>query len=166
MEFWANDPTAFEAGIYDVFNSTSIYRDAQGASDSFRDGLERLEKGLAEMEDATLVQIEPVGEESVAFRTTAVQKEGDREISVTLYVVDFRRGNTLARVGAIAPSDLASVDAVLALAQRVDERILRVASRTAPTFSPTAVATTTPVVTTATPTTTATTGTATATALP
>jgi hypothetical protein len=152
VEFWADDPSAFDTGVYDVFNSTSIYRDPKGAEEAFRDGLERLEKGLAEMTDATQVEIEGVGDQSAAFGTTTIQKEGDSEISVTLHVVDFRRGNTLARVGAIAPSALASVDDALALAKRVDERILRVAGQTAPTVSPTAVSTGTPT-TTATPTT-------------
>jgi len=174
VAYRADDPTAFLDGVYRVFSATTVYRDPKGARDSFSHNLERLKKDLAGLEDApqvdaaTLVEIEPVGEESVAFAINTFENLGGDDIPVTLYVVDFRRGNTLAQVGVIAPTALASVDPVLALAKRVDQRILRVASPTAPPVSPTAAATATPATTT-TPTTAATetaTATATATAPP
>jgi hypothetical protein len=145
VEYVSNDPAAFYSGTYDAFSAVSIYQDQEGAIAAFRDGKERLQKELAQLEDSNLVEIPTVGEESVAFVTVTSQEVGGRDIPVSLNVVDFRRGNVLARIGTTAPTALASVDDALRLAQVMDGRILRVAGLTTPTAaSPTASATATP----------------------
>jgi len=85
------------------------------------------------MEDASAVQIPIVGDESVAFVTIASQRIGKRDVSVSLHVIDFRRGNVLARIGATAPTALASVDDALEWAQQLDQRILQAAGQVSPT---------------------------------
>jgi len=144
VEYVSNDPTAFYSGTYDVFSAVSIYQDQEGAIAAFRDGKERLQKELAQLEDSNLVEIPTVGEESVAFVTVTSQEVGGRDIPVSLNVVDFRRGNVLARIGTTAPTALASVDDALSLAQVMDGRILRVAGLISPTASPSASATASP----------------------
>jgi hypothetical protein len=139
VEYISNDPTAFYSGTYDIFGAISLYQDQEGAIAAFRDGKERLQEELAQLEDSNLVEIPTVGEESVAFVTTTSQQMGTSDIPVSLHVVDFRRGNVLGRIGATAPTALASVDDALRLAQVMDGRILRVAGLVTPTAaSPTA----------------------------
>jgi hypothetical protein len=139
VEYVSSDPTAFYNGTYDVFSAVSIYQDQAGAIAAFRDGKKRLQEELAQLEDSKLVEIPTVGEESVAFVATTSQEVSGREIPVSLNVVDFRRGNVLARIGTTAPTALASVDDALTLAQVIDGRILRVAGLVTPTAaSPTA----------------------------
>jgi hypothetical protein len=139
VEYVSSDPTAFYSGTYDVFSAVSIYQDQEGAIAAFRDGKDRLQEELAQLEDSNLVEIPTVGEESVAFVATTSQEVSGRDIPVSLNVVDFRRGNVLARIGTTAPTALASVDDALSLAQVMDGRILRVAGLITPTAaSPTA----------------------------
>ncbi|MDP2948791.1 MAG: hypothetical protein Q8P22_04565 [Chloroflexota bacterium] len=140
VEYRASAPNAFYAGTYDIFNAASIYKDAKGADAAFRNGQERLQESLKELEEAEPVDIPLVGDESLAFVVTSTQKMEDRDISVSLHVVDFRRGNVLVRVGTTAPTALASVDDPLTLARQVDERILRVAGQPSGTSTPTATA--------------------------
>ncbi len=138
VEYAAGDPDAFLSGIYRIFGAVSIYRDQKGAAEAFGVGEGRLQKDLQQMEDAAPVEIPTVADQSVAFVKVANQSIGTRDISISLHVVDFRRGNVLVRIGATAPTALASVDDALRLAERLDERILQVASRISPTASPTA----------------------------
>jgi hypothetical protein len=138
VEYASSDSTALYSGTFDVFGAVSLYQDQKGAAAAFRAGKERLQKGLGELEDANLVEIPTVGDESVAFVTTTSQETGTTDVPVRLYVVDFRRGNVLGRIGATAPTALASVDDALRLAQVMDNRILRVASLISPTARPTA----------------------------
>ncbi|MCJ7510188.1 MAG: hypothetical protein MUP14_04775 [Dehalococcoidia bacterium] len=139
VEYASSDSAALLSGTYDIFGAVSLYQDQEGAVAAFRAGKERLQKELEELEDANLVEIPTVGDESVAFVTTATQEAGTGGVPVSLYVVDFRRGNVLGRTGATAPTALASVDDALRLAQVMDSRILRVASLVSPTASTTAV---------------------------
>jgi hypothetical protein len=138
VEYATSDPEALLGGTYSIFGAVSIYRDQKGASEAFRVGEERLEEDLQELEDAGPVEIPTIGDESVAFVTVGSRNVGTRDMSISLHVVDFRRGNVLVRIGATAATALASVDDALELAQRLDERILRVPDRIAPTASPTA----------------------------
>ena len=138
VEYASNDPEALLSGTYSIFGAVSIYRDQKGASEAFRVGEGRLQEDLRQLEDAAPVEIPTIGDESVAFVTVASQTVGTRDISASLYVIDFRRGNVLVRIGATAATALASVDDALRLAERLDERILRVASQTSPAASPTA----------------------------
>jgi hypothetical protein len=137
-EYASNDPAAILSGTYDVFGAISLYQDQKGAAAAFRTGKETLQEELEQLEDAAPVEIPTVGDESVAFVTTSSQETGTRDISVSLHVVDFRRGNVLGRIGATSPTALASVDDALKLAQVMDRRILRVAGQITPTASPTA----------------------------
>jgi hypothetical protein len=136
VEYVSNDSSAFLRGTYDVFGAVSIYQDQEGAVEAFRAGKERLQKELQQLEDANPVEIPTVGDESVAFVTITSQDMGAGDIPVSLHVVDFRRGNVLGRIGATAPTALASVDDALKLAQVMDARILQVAGRISPTASP------------------------------
>jgi hypothetical protein len=138
VEYASNDPAALLSGTYDVFGAVSIYQDQSGAAAAFRSGKEKLQEELRQLEDAAPADIPTVGEQSLAFVTTTTQQTSTRDISVSLYVVDFQRGNVLARVGATAPTALASVDDALKLAQILDKRILRLAGRISPTASPAA----------------------------
>jgi hypothetical protein len=138
VEYAASDAGAFLTGTYRIFGAVSIYRDQKGAAQAFSAGKERLHEELSKLEDATPVQIPTVGDESLAFVTTATQTVGTTEMSVSLHVVDFRRGNVLVRIGATAPTALASVDDALKRAQLLDTRILQVASEVTPAVSPTA----------------------------
>jgi hypothetical protein len=147
VEYAARDPTAFLSGTFRIFGAVSIYRDQEGATEAFRDGKERLQKELRQLEDAAPVEIATVGDESVAFVTTASQTISGHEMSVSLHVVDFRRGNVLGRIGVTTPTVLASVDEALKLAQRLDERILQVAGQISSTVSPTATHTASPAAT-------------------
>lgn len=137
IEYAATDPWAFLSGTYRVFSVVSLYEDQEGAAEAFRVGEGRLKEELRQLDDAALVEIPTIGEESVAFVTMDTQTIGTRDMSVSLYVVDFLRGNVLARVGATSPTALASVDDAIDFARRLDERILRVASQVSPTVSPT-----------------------------
>ncbi len=138
VTYAAQDPGAFLNGTYRIFGAVSIYQDQKGAAEAFSAGEERLQEELRQLEDAAPVEIPAVADESVAFVTTATQSIGTTDMSVSLHVVDFRRGNVLARIGATAPTALASVDDSLGLAQLLDRRILQVASQTSPAASPTA----------------------------
>jgi hypothetical protein len=138
VEYAASDPEAFLSGTYRIFGAVSIYRDQKGAAEAFRVGEGRLQEELQQLEDAAPVEMFTVGDESLAFVTVASQTIGKRDISVSMHVVDFRRGNALVRIGATAPTALASVDDALELAQRLDERILRFTGRITPTAGPTA----------------------------
>jgi len=138
VTYAAQDPGAFLSGTYRIFGAVSIYRDQKGAAEAFRAGEERLQEELRQLEDAAPVEIPNVADESVAFVTMATQSIGANDVSVSLYVVDFQRGNVLTRIGATAPTALASVDDALRLAERLDEHILRVASQISPTAVPTA----------------------------
>jgi hypothetical protein len=138
VEYASTDSTAFLSGTFDVFGAVSIYQDQKGAAAAFRSGKERLQEELRQLEDAAPVDIPTVGDESVAFVTTTTQTMGTRDVSVSLHVIDFRRGNVLGRIGATAPTALAAVDDALKLAQVLDNRILRVAGLISPTASPTA----------------------------
>jgi hypothetical protein len=137
VEYAASDPSAFLTGTYRYFGAVSLYRDQKGASEAFSAGKDRLHEELNKLEDAAPVQIPTVGDESLAFVTTATQTVNNTDMSVSLYVVDFRRGNVLVRIGATAPTALASVDDALKLAGVLDARILRVASEATPTGSAT-----------------------------
>ena len=140
VEYAASDPEAFLSGTYRIWSAVSIYQDQKGVAEAFRVGEGRLQEELRQLEDAAPVEIPTVGDESVAFVTIASQTVGTSDMSVSLHVVDFRRGNVLVRIGATAPTALASVDDALTLAQRLDERILRAAGRISPTAtSPTAI---------------------------
>jgi hypothetical protein len=138
VTYAAQDPGAFLSGTYRIFGAVSIYRDQEGAAKAFRAGEDRLQEELRQLEDATAVEIPSVADESLSFVTMATQSIGENDMSVSLYVVDFRRGNVLARIGATAPTVLASVDEALELAQLLDRRILQVASQISPTAAPTA----------------------------
>jgi hypothetical protein len=133
VEYASSDPQAFLSGVYRLFGAVSIYQDQEGAAEAFRVGADRLQEELRQLEDAAPVEILTVGDESVAFVTLDSQSTGTRDIPISLHVVDFRRGNVLARIGATAPTALASVDDAIELAQRLDERILRVTGRISPT---------------------------------
>jgi hypothetical protein len=138
VEYASNDSEALLSGTYDIFAAVSLYQDQEGAAAAFRTGKERLQEKLRELEDADPVEIPTVGDESMAFVTTTSQEQGTSEVSVSLQVVDFRRGNVLGRIGATAPTALASIDEAIKLAQAIDSRILRVAGQVSPTASPTA----------------------------
>ena len=138
VEYAAGDPQAYLTGVYRLFGAVSIYQDQEGAAEAFRVGADRLQEELRQLEDAAAVEIATVGDESLAFVTLDSQAIGTRDVPISLHVVDFRRGNVLVRIGATAPTALASVDDAIGLAQRLDERILRVAGRISPTAGPTA----------------------------
>lgn len=137
VEYAASDAGAFLTGTYRIFGAVSIYRDQKGAAEAFSAGKDRLHEELSKLEDATPVQIPTVGDESLGFVTTATQTVGTTDMSVSLHVVDFRRGNVLVRIGATAPTALASVDDALKLAQLLDNRVLQVASEVTPGVSAT-----------------------------
>jgi hypothetical protein len=136
VEYAATASEAFLTGTYSAFGAVSIYQDQKGAAEAFRVGTDRLQEELRQLDDAHSVEIPTVGDESLAFVTTDTQTIGTRDIPVSLHVIDFRRGNVLVRIGATAPTALASVDDALSLAERLDERILRVAGRISSTASP------------------------------
>ena len=127
VEYASSDPQAYLSGVYRIFGAVSLYQDQKGAADAFRVGVDRLQEELQQLEDAASVEIPTVGEESMAFVTMETQTVGTRDVAISLHVVDFRRGNVLVRIGATAPTALASVDDAVKLAQQLDERILRVA---------------------------------------
>jgi hypothetical protein len=138
VEYAASDSQAFLSGVYRLFGAVSIYQDQEGAAEAFRVGADRLQEELRQLEDAAAVEIATVGDESLAFVTLDSQAIGTRDVPISLHVVDFRRGNVLVRIGATAPTALASVDDAIGLAQRLDDRILRAAGRISPTAGPTA----------------------------
>ncbi|MGQ9573305.1 MAG: hypothetical protein ACUVV3_09030 [Dehalococcoidia bacterium] len=144
VEYAVSDPALSLTGTHRIFGAVSIYSDQKGATEAFRFSEKRLQQELKELEDAAPVEISAVGDESVAFVATATHTISGREVPVSLHVVDFRRGNVLARIGAQAPTALASVDDALRLARRLDNRILQVASQISSTASPTTTPTTTP----------------------
>jgi hypothetical protein len=134
VEYAAGDPQAYLTGVYRLFSAVSLYQDQEGAAEAFRVGADRLQEELGQLDDAASVEITTVvGEESLAFVTLSSQAIGTRDVPISLHVVDFRRGNALVRIGVTAPTALASVDDAIALAQRLDERILRVAGLVSPT---------------------------------
>jgi len=134
VEYAAGDPQAYLTGVYRLFGAVSIYQDQEGAAEAFRGATDALQEEVRQLEDAALVEIiATVGEESAAYVTLASQSIGTRDVPISLHWVDFRRGNVIVRVGATAPTALASVDDAIGLAQRLDERILRVAGLVSPT---------------------------------
>lgn len=138
VEYAAIDSQAYLTGVYRIFGAVSLYRDQEGAAEAYRVGSDRLQEELRQLDDAASVEISTVGEESLAFVTLDNQTIGTRDVPISLHVVDFRRGNVLMRIGVTTPTALASVDDAVALAQRLDDRILQAAGRISPTAGPTA----------------------------
>jgi hypothetical protein len=62
----------------------------------------------------------------VAWTNNSTETLGDRDVPISSYVVDFRRGNSIVRIQLGIASALGKVDEALNWARRVDTRILRV----------------------------------------
>ena len=138
VAYYATDPTAILFGLNHVFSSVSVYETATGAAQAFDYSQGKLEQAIRTSEDISRVSAPTVGDESAAFVANLSAAAEGGAVSISSYVVDFRRGNLLVRVGTDVPAALGNVDDAVQLARQVDQRILRVASPVSPTASPTA----------------------------
>lgn len=126
VTYASTDPNSLVTGVFQIIVGVSVYETVDGAHASFDYNAERLEDLLADNPDTSLLQAETVGDESVSWLSNATDKLGDREVPISSYVVDFRRGNTIVRIALGIAKALGSVDEALSWARRVDSRILRV----------------------------------------
>jgi hypothetical protein len=139
-------------GMFEILNVSSVHEDRDGANEAYDWGREQLQARLNQGDDARLVTVPTVGEESVAFVVDTTDSLFGRQIELSYYSIDFRQGNVLVRVATVAPKVLATSDEVLALARIVDERIKAgggspqpaVTPSTSPAASPSPAATATP----------------------
>jgi len=138
VAYYATDPTAILFGLNHVFSSVSVYETATGAAQAFDYSQTKLEQVIRASEDISRVSAPTVGDESAAFVANLSAAAEGGAVSISSYVVDFRRGNLLVRVGTDVPAALGNVDDAVQLARQVDQRILRVASLISPTANPTA----------------------------
>jgi len=136
VAYYATDPTAILFGLNHVFSSVSVYETATGAAQAFDYSQGKLEQAIRASEDISRVSAPTVGDESAAFVANLSAAAEGGAVSISSYVVDFRRGNLLVRVGTDVPAALGNVDDAVQLARQVDQRILRVASPVSPTASP------------------------------
>jgi len=138
VAYYSTDPTAMLSGMYYVFSSVSVYETVTGAAQSFDYGQGKLEQVIRESEDISRVAAATVGDESEAYVANQSAPLENGSLPISSYLVDFRRGNLLVRVGTEVATALGNVDEAVQLARRVDERILRVTGRISPTVSPVA----------------------------
>jgi hypothetical protein len=136
VAYYATDPTAILFRLNHVFSSVSVYETATGAAQAFDYSQGKLEQAIRTSEDISRVSAPTVGDESAAFVANLSAAAAGGAVSISSYVVDFRRGNLLVRVGTDVPATLGNVDDAVQLARQVDQRILRVASLISPTASP------------------------------
>lgn len=113
------------AGVFEILFISSAYQDRQGVAQAFAWGKAQLLRRIDGAQGATLVSTPTVGEESLAFVVNSPQRFRGRDVPMSFYTVDFRRGNVLVRVTTVAPQVLAKVDDVLSLARLLDGRILK-----------------------------------------
>lgn len=123
-------------GMFEVLNISSVHQDADGAAKAYAWGKDQLQARINESKDTKIVSIPTVGEESTAFVVETSDFIFGQQIQLSYYSIDFRRGNVLVRVATVAPTVLAKVDNVLALARIVDERIKKGGETPPPVASP------------------------------
>ncbi len=123
-------------GMFEILNVSSVHSDSDGANEAYDWGRDQLQARINQGQDARMVTVPTVGEESVAFVVDSTDALFGQQIELSYYSIDFRQGNVLVRVATVAPKVLAKVDDVLALARIVDERIKRGGAQPQPAASP------------------------------
>jgi len=126
VTYASTNPNSLVSGVFQITVGVSLYETVDGAHASFVYNADRLEGVLEENPDTSLLQAEMVGDESVAWTNNSTETLGDRDVPISSYVVDFRRGNSIVRIQLGIASALGNVDEALNWARRVDTRILRV----------------------------------------
>jgi len=126
VTYASTDPQTLVSGVFQLTEGVSIYETLDGAHASFKYNVERLQGILKDNPDTSLLQAETIGDESVTWVNNSTQTLGGRDVDISSYVVDFRRGNTIVRVQMAIAKALGSVDEALAWARRADTRILHV----------------------------------------
>jgi hypothetical protein len=126
VTYASTDPNTLVTGVFQITVGVSVYETLEGAHASYIYNVDRLKDLLKENPDTSLLQAETVGDESVAWVNNSTETLGNRDVPISSYVIDFRRGNTIVRIQAAIASALGSVDEALTWARRVDTRILRV----------------------------------------
>lgn len=122
----SNDTDAVLTGIFQILVGVSVYDTVEGAAASFDYSAKRLEDLLEDTPDTSIVQAEKVGDESVVWVNNTTETMDNRDVSISTYVVDFRRGNTIVRTQMAIAKALGSADEAVGWARRVDTKILRV----------------------------------------
>jgi hypothetical protein len=124
--YTSNDPNTLLSGIFQIMVGVSVYDSVEGATASFDYNAKRSKDLIKDKPDTSIVQAERVGDESVAWVSNTAETLGDREVAISTYVVDFRRGNTIVRTQIAIAKALGSVEEAVEWARRVDALILRV----------------------------------------
>jgi hypothetical protein len=127
VEYLSTGPEAVQSAMFHAFSAVSVYETAEGAAQSFQYNSEKLEQSIEEIPEISFLPSPGVGSESLAHVVEESGQVGERIVSMTSCVIDFRRGNVIVRMQTSGATPLASVDDTLALAKHVDQRILRVA---------------------------------------
>ena len=122
----SDDPEAVLIGIFQMLVGVSVYDTVEGAAASFDYNAKRLGDLLKDNPDTFIVPAETVGDESVVWVSNTIETMENREVPVSTYVVDFRRGNTIVRTQMAIAKALGSTDEAVEWARRVDTNILRV----------------------------------------
>jgi hypothetical protein len=122
----SNDPDAILSGIFQILVGVSVYDTVEGATASFDYSAKRLEDLVKDKSDTSIVQAERVGDESVTWVTNTTETLSNRDVPISSYVVDFRRGNTIVRTQVAIAKALGSADEAVKWGRLVDTRILSV----------------------------------------
>jgi hypothetical protein len=126
VTYASTNPNSLVSGVFQITVGVSLYETVSGAHASFEYNADRLRDLLKENPDTSLLQAETVGDESVTWTNSGSETLGGRDVPISSYVVDFRRGNTIVRIQLGIASALGNVGEALGWARRVDTRILRV----------------------------------------
>jgi len=122
----ANDPDTILTGIFQILTGVSVYDTVEGAAASFDYSADRLKDLIKDKPDTSIVKAERVGDESVVWVSNTTETMGNRDVAISTWVVDFRRGNAIVRTQMGIAKALGSADEAVKWAHDVDTRILSV----------------------------------------
>jgi len=134
--YTSTDTNPILSGVFEILVGVSVYDTVAGAAASFDYNAKRLKDIVQGNPDASLLQTEQVGDESVAWVSFTTVPLNNLDVPIATYVVDFRRGNTIVRAQATIARALGKGDEAVEYARRVDQRILRVSGQQATPASP------------------------------
>jgi len=126
VTYASTDPNTLVSGVFQITLSVSVYETIKGAHASYSYNVDRLKGLLKENPGTSLLKAEAVGDESVTWVNNSTQTLGSRDVPISSYVVDFRRGNAIVRIQIAIAEALGKVDEALSWARRADARILHV----------------------------------------
>ena len=134
--YTSTDANPILSGVFEILVGVSVYDTVAGAAASFDYNANRLRDIIKDNPDASLVEAEQVGDESVAWVSYTTEELISLDVPIATYVVDFRRGNTIVRAQAAIARALGKGDEAVEWARKVDDHILRVSTQQLTAASP------------------------------